>query len=38
MIYKGIAKYLEQTFGVTEFWLAGKRIVKTSEGNWIEVK
>lgn len=38
MIYKGIANYLERTFGVTEFWLNGRRIMKTVEGEWIAIK
>lgn len=38
MTYVGIANYLEKTFGVTEFWISGKRIAKTVEGNWITIK
>lgn len=38
MIYKGIAAYLERIMGVTEFWLSGKRIIKTTEGEWIAIK
>lgn len=38
MIYKGIANYLEQAFGVTEFWLNGVRFAKTVEGDWIAIK
>lgn len=38
MIYKGIANYLERTFGVTEFWLNGRRIMKTVEGDWVAIK
>lgn len=38
MRVKGIGQYLEETFGVTEFFIKDKRFVKTSAGTWMEVK
>lgn len=38
MVYAGIAQYVEAAFGVTEFWINDKRIVKTQDGTWLWLK
>lgn len=38
MRYAGIGNYLEQTFGVTEFYMHNARIVKTTAGLWLPIK
>lgn len=38
MVYKGIGNYLEKNFGITEFWIRDKRIMKTVEGEWLFIK
>ena len=38
MVYEGIANYLEKSWGVTEFWINKRRVVKTVEGKWLSLK
>lgn len=33
--HNNIGKYLENTFGITEFWYQGRRTVKTTAGIWV---
>lgn len=38
MVYAGIAEYLERIWGVTEFWMNDRRIMKTTDGTWISIQ
>ena len=33
--HNNLGKYLEEAFGVTEFWYQGRRTVKTVAGVWV---
>lgn len=37
MNYNLMGNYLEEAFGLTEFYLNDKRIVKTTSNEWIEL-